>query len=231
MRGKYLLLGILLLFFIIIISYEIYETFVVDTTPKVINVPVRINNTCSDPEMSYRINRFDTALELEDPTKTRCPTGYDSNPVQFYGKRYCFIKCSRDHEPSDYYCVRKDNKCHNSTDLSNTIKDSWSQLCAPLSKTNLNLNSTIGSISTVLSTIQFQFNTVNRSYIPFSQTLTNYNGDPIKQSIRDATLPGIISNYDNLNLFKTNIEYNYNELSNKKLQFNSIYNYFNCGSY
>jgi len=230
MKGKYLLLGILLLFFIIIISYEIYETFV-DNTPKVIDGPVRINNTCSDPEMSYMVNRFDTALELEDRTKTRCPSGYDSNPISFYGKRYCFVTCSSAYNVSNYYCVRKDNKCHASKDLSNTIKDSWSQTCAPLYKTNLNLKSTIGSISTVLSTIQIQFNTVKTGYIPFSQTLTNYNGDSIKQTIRDVSLPTIISNYNDLNLFKTNIEFNYNELCNKKVQFDSVYNYLNCGSY
>ena len=63
MISKYLLLGIIFLFFLILILYDIYkEDF---TNPIVINTPLRADHTCSDPNMAYRIDRFHYATNYD----------------------------------------------------------------------------------------------------------------------------------------------------------------------
>jgi hypothetical protein len=72
MISKYLLLGIIFLFFLILILYDIYKEGFTNNPPTVIDSELRNDNTCSDSRMMNRIDRF------------KYVTNYDS----IYGKNH-----------------------------------------------------------------------------------------------------------------------------------------------
>lgn len=228
---KLLLLGILILFFIILITYEVYETFE-NKQPKAISGLVRQNTTCSDPDMQYIYDRFDTAYIKK--ANEACATNFIQS--NYFGIVYCIPNCKSGYTPfsnDNSFCVRTDGKCQLSKDLSNTIQSSWAQVCGPLYKTNVNILSTMGSISTVISTINNQYNTIGTNFISYSNTLQSYSGnDSTKQMLkRDVFDTIVLSNYLDLTTLKNTIQSNYIEMSNKKNRFDSIYNSFDCGNY
>jgi len=233
---KYLLLGILILFFLILIAYEIYEGF--DNQPRAVPALVRQNKTCPDPDMQYMIDRFEKAT-LQKPG-VGCTVGigyaYPQNVPLSQSIAYCLPTC-----PSGYieysndttYCVRSDDKCGLTKDLSNNIQDNWARVCAPLYQTNLNLLSTMGSISTVVSTINNQYATIRTNFPAFSNSVTlNASGLACNSYLRDTVFNvNIISNYYDLNSFNNSVNSYWIELSNKKNKFNEVFNSFNCGNY
>ena len=228
---KLLLLGILILFFIILITYEIYETFE-NKQPKAVSGLVRQNITCSDPDMEYIYDRFDKAIIKK--SGEACPTDFILS--NYFGIDYCMPKCKTGYKTFSNdasFCVRTDGKCQLSKDLSNTIQSSWAQVCGPLYKTNVNILSTMGSISTVISTINTQYNTIGSNFITYSNTLQTYSGnDSTKQMLkRDVFDTIVLSNYLDLTTLKNTIHSNYSMMSNKKDRFDSIYNSFDCGNY
>ena len=227
---KLLLLGIILLFFIILITYEIYEGF--NSQPKAAAAPVRENNTCSDPDMVYIYDRFDKAI-VKDP-QHNCDTGYIAS--NYFGITYCLPNCKTGYitfSNDTSFCVRADGKCQLSSDLSNTIQDNWAQVCGPLYKTNVNLLSTMGSISSVISTINSQSGTINSNFPSFSNIVTTYAGtDNTRQLLRENVFnTNVVSNYIDLNTLKDSINSNFIAMSNKKDRFNLIYNSFDCATY
>jgi hypothetical protein len=226
---KLLLLGILLLFFIILITYEIYEGF---QQPKAAATSIRQNNTCSDPEMEYIYDRFDKAF-VKNPEKA-CDTGFTS--YDYFGITYCMPTCKTGYVPfsnDTSFCVRTDGKCSLSRDLSNTIEGNWAQVCGPLYKTNVNLLSTMGSISTVISTINSQYTTLDSNYLSFSNIINTYSGNESNRlMLRDNVFNTVVtSNYLDLTNLKDSIQSNFNMMSNKKDRFNLIYNSFDCATY
>jgi len=227
---KLLLLGILLLFFLILITYEMYEGF---AQPKAISAPLRQNVTCSDPEMVYMYDRFDKA-KLK-PTNENCDTT-TTNEYNFNGKVYCLPKCTAGYtnfSNDNTLCIRTDGMCQISRDLSNTIETSWAQVCGPLYKANTNLTSTIGSISTVVSTINSQYKIIDSNFPNFSNIITNYTGsDSNRIMLRDTIFNNIlVSNYTDLTSFKESITSNYDMMLDKKNRFNYMYTAFNCSNY
>jgi len=229
---KLLLLGILLLFFLILITYELYEGFS-SKQPKAISAPVRQNITCSDPEMLYMYDRFDKA-KLKPPTEN-CDTT-TTNQYDFNGKVYCLPKCKTGYtnlSNDNTLCVRTDGMCQISKDLSNTIETSWAQVCGPLYKANANLRSTIGSISSVVSTINNQFNVIDSNFPSFSNRMASYSGtNSNRQMLRDTIFnTTILSNYYDLTNFKESITSNYDMMLTKKDRFNYVYTVFNCSNY
>jgi hypothetical protein len=226
---KLLLLGIILLFFIILITYEIVEGF---AQPKAVSTSVRENNTCSDPDMEYIYDRFDRAT-IKDPTKA-CDTGFSTS--NYFGLTYCLPNCRTGYTPfsnDTSFCIRTDGKCSLSKDLSNTIETNWAQVCGPLYKTNINLLSTMGSISTVISTINNQYTTVNTNYLSFSNLINSYSGsDSTRLMLRNNVFNTVVtSNYLDLTNLRENINSNFIMMSNKKDRFNLIYNSFDCANY
>jgi len=237
MNSKYLLLGILLLFFLIIITYEIYEGFA--AKPVAVGAPVRNNETCSDPDMTYMIDRFDKAtLKKGD---TACPNGtegyaYPRNVPLNQTLSYCLPVCSGGYIPysnDNSFCIRTDERCGLSKDLSNTIQTNWARVCAPLYKTNVNLLSTMGSISTVVSTVNTQYNVINTNFPAFSNAVTtNASGLGCNAYLRDTLFNvNIISNYYDLTTFNNGIDSYWIELSNKKNRFDGVFNSLNCARY
>lgn len=229
---KLLLLGILILFFIILITYEIYETFE-DKQPNAVSGLVRQNITCSDPDMEYIYDRFDKAIIKKSGEACDTSKYILSN---YFGIDYCMPKCKTGYTPfsnDNSFCVRTDGKCQLSSDLSNTIESSWAQVCGPLYKTNINIRSTIGSISTVISTINNQYNTIGSNFYTFSNHITDYTGtNPTQILLRTNVFnTNVVSNYLDLTTLKNTIQSNYTMMSNKKDRFDSIYNSFDCGNY
>jgi len=246
MNSKYLLLGILVVFFLILIAYEIYEISegFADNKPKAKPSLVRSNKTCSDPEMAYLIDRFDKARVQKDGA---CPEDYIAYRYPPYVPVansndyivYCLPACDKNYPGYTEYgldltfCVRADGKCALSQDLSNSIQDNWTRTCAPLYKANLNLLSTMGSISTVVSTINSQYRTVESQFTPFSNAVTaNASGLGCNAYLRDTIFNvNIISNYYDLTTFNSNTDYYWNMLSNRKDRFDGIFNSLNCSKY
>ena len=228
---KLLLLGILILFFLILIAYELYEGFV-DKKPKSRQTPVRSNNTCSDPEMEYMYDRFSKAI-LKDPQKP-CDAGYAIS--DYFGLAYCLPVCEAGYTQfsnDTTYCVRTDGMCKNSDELSNNIETNWNRVCAPLYKMNVNTLSTMGSISTVISTINGQYNFVNSNFFTFSNTVersatTNATNLMLRNTIFNNN---IVSNYFDIRTLKDSINSNFIMMSNKKDKFNYIFNSFDCANY
>lgn len=226
---KVIILGLLILFFIILISYELYEGF--SSQPLPVETPIRSNGTCSDPEMNYIYDRYSYAYPYPSDG---CSAGYSSN--SYYGIPYCVPNC-----PTGYIaysndptlCIRSDGKCGLSSDLNSTIQMSWAQVCGPIYKANINVLSTMGSISTVVSTINSQFYTLDSNFGSFSNTITSYNGGNSSYSnLRNTVFNNnIISNYYELRNLTASVNSNFNELSNKKSRFDYIYNAFDCANY
>jgi hypothetical protein len=225
---KLLLLGILLLFFIILITYELYEGF---QQPKAVASAVRQNNTCSDPEMTYIYDRFAKAT-----MKGQEACAAEFTACNYFGLTYCLPNCKAGYTTlsnDTTFCVRTDGKCSISRNLSNIIEGNWAQVCSPLHKTNANLLSTMGSISTVMSTINNQFTTVSSNYISFSNNIRTYSGnEPTRVLLRDNVFNTVVtSNYIDLRNLRESINSNFNVLSNKKDRFNLIFNSFDCANY
>lgn len=227
---KLLLLGILILFFLILIAYELYEGFV-DRQPKAIASQVRENNTCSDPEMKYIYDRFPRAtIKAQGP----CESGFTVS--NYFGLSYCMPNCENGYTPfsnDTTYCVRTDGKCQLSKDLSNTIQGNWAQVCGPLYKTNINLLSTMGSISTVISTINNQYNSANSNYLSLSTDINRYTGnEPTRTLLRNSVFNTVVrSNYTDLRNLRETINSNFIVMSNTKDRFNLVYNSFDCANY
>jgi len=226
---KLLLLGILFLFFLILITYELYEGF--GNQPKAVASAIRENNTCSDPDMTYIYDRFAKATIKGQEA---CGAGFAM--YNYHGLIYCLPNCKTGYTAlsnDTTFCVRTDGKCSISRDLSNTIEGNWAQVCGPLYKTNANLLSTMGSISTVMSTINNQFTTVSSNYISFSNNIRTYSGnEPTRVLLRDSVFNTVVtSNYTDLRNLRESINSNFNVLSNKKDRFNLIYNSFDCANY
>ena len=252
-HSKYLLLGILLLFFLILIAYEIYEGF--DDKPIAVGATVRNNKTCSDPDMAYMIDRFDkgrlkpatgcdegaggTEEGASYPNRTIAPTvDATGNAIQNGYFSYCLPKCQTLGPYTTYsndptYCVRTDNKCALNRNLSNSIEDNWARVCGPLYKTNVNLMSTMGSISTVVSTVNGQYSDIHTNFPAFSNSVTtNASGLACNSYLRDTIFnQNIISNYYDLTSFNNSISSYWIELSNKKNKFDGVFNSFNCANY
>ena len=247
MNSKYLLLGILVVFFLILIAYEIHEGFA-SNKPLAAAAPLRQNNTCSDPDMTYLIDRF-TKAKLRKPGED-CSLAYTGFTRTYPYPRHVVITPTNSNDyivyclpdcPAGYtenlndisYCVRTDGMCGLSKNLSNTIQDNWGRVCGPLYKANVNLLSTMGSISTVVSTINSQYSAIDTDFTPFSNALAlNASGLACNAYFRDTIFNvNIISNYYDLTSFNSNTMNYWNLLSNEKNRFNGIFNSFNCANY
>ena len=238
MISKYLLLGIIFLFFLILILYDIYkEGF---SNPTVINTPLRADKTCSDPKMMNRIDRFHYVTNY-DPIHG-CGGNGEAYPTYrqynyFGNSNICLPNCPDMYklDPNDHtYCVATNDLCYLTPDLSSNILNNWSKVCGPLYKFNDNINSTIGSISSVVSTINVQYKLltpVMNGPNNFLTLLSNGSPDDTLNRFSTNFYPGIVSNYNDIYSYQAIINSNYIELNNKKNNFDIMYNSFNCANY
>lgn len=230
---KYLLLGAILLFFLLLIyqSYE-FEHFQ-DLGPIELSLPTRTDGTCSDPNMMNMYDRFHYVAGYD---KTAYPdTGCPDNYVRYTfegNSNLCLPNCPSNYSiyPSDpTYCVT--NYCYIAGDLSGNIRETWNETCGPMFRTNLTLNSTLAGISSVVSTINFQYNELTSNFTPFSHTVTTYSGDTNKQGMINTYYPNIVSNYTDIYSYQNIIQSNYLNLQSGVKPFFSYYNTLNCSNY
>ncbi len=234
---KYLLLGAILLFFLLLI-YQSYETEAfVDKGPIELSLPVRSDGTCSDPDM---LNMYDRFHYVAGYDKTKYPSG---NPTvgcpdkyeiyNFEGNdKLCLPLCPSNYKvyPADpTYCVA--SYCYVAGDLSGNIRENWNETCAPMYRTKLTLTSTLAGISSVVSSISFQYNKLSSNFIPFSNSLYTNVTDTAKQGIRDIYYPNILSNYNDIYSYQTIIQSNYLNFKSGLQPFFSYYSAFKCSNY
>ena len=236
----FLILSIIIL--ICIIVNNIYEGFEVSPITK--PTPVRQDNTCSDPGQKNLLDRFDYTMPYD--SNGNCPavkglTNVFYQSCNYYGQSNCIIPCvSADgwttYSNDNSLCVRNDNLCKATTDLSQNIQESWAKNCGVIYKQYWNLNSTIKSISSVTGTINDQFVYIDSNINYLSNGVySNYDctnpANSNKCYIRDLRYPTILSNYHTLQTIHNTVNSSYIDLSNKQRLFSNIYSSFSCDKY
>jgi len=130
-------------------------------------------------------------------------------------------------------CVRTDNLCTYTADLSANISDSWLRTCAMIYKNNTNLTSTIGSISSVVSTFTFQTNFLSNDYRILSNDLYRAGAAFTTERLnnRNNNFSNITNRYDAVQNLQNIINSRYNSLKADKIRFDTLYNQFGCSNY
>lgn len=139
-----------------------------------------------------------------------------------------YIKSSSD----ETICIRNDSNCTYTADLSANIQNNWSKTCAALYKQNVNILSTINSISSVVSTFSFQTSTISTSYTQLYDKLSAYNIADSKKLHYTNNFSNIRNSYSNLySNIQSNITQRYNTLKGDKLKFDTLFNNLGCSNY
>ena len=149
-------------------------------------------------------------------------------------ERICLAFCPANYKKStdETQCVRDDDKCVYNADLSANIMDSWLKTCARIYKQNVNITSTIQSISSVVSSFSFQTNSVINNYTSLSNRLfTSGTLDSALQTNRSNNFSNIKNNYDAVLNLQNIINNKYNTLKTDKVKFDTLYNQFGCSNY
>ena len=218
--------------------------------PITINSPLRIDNTCSDPNQTAVYDRFAGAV-YADMTKTLnnvanggTPCSYENtlnsniqydllpNPYMGISNiNLCLPKCTTFkgyiQSPNDFtLCLG--STCHNTPDLSNNILDSWYQVCGPLTKTELMYTSTLNSISSITSTMNAATFMATSNINVLSNKIYSSSKNT---NVRDIFYPPILSNQTSLYNLTASIDSNYNLLQTDKNMFDSNYYSLLCDRY
>ena len=229
----YLIITLLVVLLIILFYNVYYENFEDLPKPVTQDSPVRVDFSCPDGDQKNIFDRFDY---VQTANSNICPSNYTKINNYFGLSNVCLPNC-----PSGYTLSAIDNTlcvanvCHNTADLSANILGSWYKTCSVIYKNQYNLTSTIASISTVTRNFNDQSRTINNEYTDLNTKLTNINcsipGNPAKCLIRDRHMINIGSNYNTIMDITTNINYNYNYLSNRKSSYDAVYSDLLCDRY
>ena len=151
-------------------------------------------------------------------------------------EKICLAACPSNYTVStsdETECVREDNKCIYTADLSANISDSWLRTCAMIYKNSTNLTSTIGSISSVVSTFTFQTNFLSNDYRILSNDLYRPGASysPALLNNRNNNFSNITNRYDAVQNLQNIINSRYNTLKADKIRFDTLYNQFGCSNY
>ena len=224
------LLVVLLMILFYTVYYEGYE----NPKPITEDSPTRVNFTCSDTDQTNVFDRFNY-FQIAD-SNNRCITNYTKLNNYFGLSNICLPNCPSGFTLSpvdNTLCVA--NSCHNSADLSQNILGSWYNTCSVMYKQQYKLTSTITSISNVTKSFNNQFRTIKTEYDGLNMTVNSINcslpANSAKCAIRDRHMNDIGSNYNNLLDITSNINYNYNYLSNRKNSYDSVYYDLLCDRY
>lgn len=149
-------------------------------------------------------------------------------------ERICLAFCPANYKKStdETQCVRDDDKCVYNADLSANIMDSWLKTCARIYKQNVNITSTIQSISSVVSSFSFQTNSVINNYTSLKNRLdTTTTTNSALLTNRNSNFSNIRNNYDAVSNLQNIINNKYNTLKTDKVKFDTLYNQFGCSNY
>jgi hypothetical protein len=182
----------------------------------------------------------ETAAEADGglcaPASKKNDIEYEYINNYFYMSNICLPKCMDGYMPypaDTTLCIASNNVCYNTADLSSNILDSWRQTCGPIKRTELNLTSTINSISTVKVLMNSNTTDIGTMLRSLSNSVFYpSSGTPATNiSIRNLRYPYVLSNYLDAYAINSNVDFNYNTLRTKKSAFDTIYNDFLCSNY
>jgi len=131
-------------------------------------------------------------------------------------------------------CLRDDNMCAYTPDLSANIARSWINTCATLHKQNLDITKTLQSISSVVSTFTFQTSNVNNDYGRLSTRLSYYDthgSDASKRANYNNNFVNVRNKYNDVTALQGNIIQKFEQLKGEKTRFDTLYNQFGCSNY
>jgi hypothetical protein len=154
----------------------------------------------------------------------------------FNMENICLPRCMDGYivNPNDStLCIASNSICYNTADLSSNILDSWRDTCGTIKKTQLNLTSTINSISNVKQLVNSNTNTIYTMVYSLSNRVFNPSAATTAEAItlRNLRYPYLLSNYMDAYTINSNIDFNYTSLRTKKTNFDTIYNSFLCDEY
>ena len=199
-----------------------------------------------EKDEKYEILKPDGTKYQEKYVDLLCCKGEMYQPPGTYGQdmKVCLPDC-----PSNYtknsmdptICVRNDSNCAYTEDLSANIQNNWFKTCAALNKQNINITSTIQSISSVVSTFSIQSSTIKTNYDLLKTKLNTYytthslSSDPDKVSKitnYNNKFANVSNNYSNLySNIQSNISERYNTLQSDKIRFDTLFNKLGCSNY
>ena len=210
-----------------------YESFEGPPKPITADSPVRVDFSCADSDQKNIFDRFDY---VQDAKSNICPSNYTKLANYFGLTNVCLPNCPPGYSISpidNTLCIA--NSCHNSADLSYNIIDSWNKTCSVLYQQQYRLTSTIASISTVTNSFKSQTGTINTEYNDLNTSLQGVNcslpGNTNKCQIRDRHMANIRNKYNTIMDITSNINYNYNFLSNRKSSYDRVYYDLLCDRY
>jgi len=158
--------------------------------------------------------------------------------------KVCLPACPSNYtkSSSDYsVCIRNDSNCIYTPDLSENIQGNWFITCAALYKQNVNITSTINSISNVVSTFSKHTSTVRSNYNLLNTQLNSYittnslstdNTIISKRNNYTTNFGDITNSYSNLySNIQSNISDRYNTLQSDKLRFDTLFNKLGCSNF
>jgi len=175
-----------------------------------------------------------------------CCKGELYQPPGTYGdeKKVCLLDCPSNYTKNDKdptICIRNDSTCTYNSNLSENIKNNWSKTCATLNRQNVNIISTINSISNVVSTFSIQTSTVQSNYGSLNSKLATFL--TVNSASTDSRKIALINNY-NTNFANITGEYNklysdiqaeisarYNTLQADKVKFDTLFDKLGCSNY
>ena len=151
-------------------------------------------------------------------------------------EKICLAYCPSNYVKSttdETQCVRTDGNCVYTADLSANITESWLKTCARIYKQNVNLTSTIQSISSVVSSFSYQTNTIVNDYTSLSNRLFR-PGASFESALlnnRDTNFTTITNQYAAVSNLQNIINNNYETLKQDKAKFDTLYSQFGCSNY
>lgn len=223
------------------------------------NSALRQNYTCSDPNQTYMYDRFSRAV-ISDMTNgcnwsggaagagTAAPCRYENSlsnlgPGQTYElcnswitgiQNLCLPTCPTGftyYSKDSTLCMPTSNNCTNTADLSSNILQSWNQVCGPLMRMELNLTSTLTSISSVTSTLNAQYIFAQSNINKLSNySYTSGHSNTFITS-RDAYFPALLSSFNILSNVNNSTTSNYNLLNSAKIGYDNLYYSLHCDTY
>lgn len=157
------------------------------------------------------------------------PTGTNS-----LNERVCLPFCPPDYTKNDVdptICIRNDSTCTYTSDLSANIQNNWYKTCAALYRQNINITSTINSISNVVSTFTDYTNNVKNNYDSLLTQLDGYNTVSSRRTNYINNFNIITTEHNKVNSIQTTIIGKYNSLQADKVRFDTLFNNLGCSNY
>ena len=150
-------------------------------------------------------------------------------------KSNCLAPCPSNYtkdQSDNTICIRNDSNCVYTADLSANISQNWLNTCAMIYKQNIDITSTIQSVSSVVSTFSGQTSNVTNNYTSLSNTLFDsaITNTQYLQN-RNNNFHNIFDKYNTVKGIQDTINGTYTDLKTKKTTFDTLYSQFGCSNY